>query len=285
VTARNAAGGTTSNYRGALWKLTAASAAQALANAPVLPLDTSQILAATLIETPDTGTGTLSANGADKVAFVRDDATASAPFTASLTLSWSVSDASEAGASQGTIATTAALGFNGGGPGIAFDSGAEFRYGRLRLASSHGSQLVPLPLLMETQYWSGAAGFVTNAADHCTSIAGASVAMAAFTGNLAACETAISGGGALSAGRRTLLLAAPGNANDGAVTLSANLGAAAAGTTCTVVGGAATPATGADRAYLRGNWTGAAHDDDPLARATFGAFKGSGEVIFMRENY
>ncbi|MGQ0546250.1 MAG: DUF6701 domain-containing protein [Betaproteobacteria bacterium] len=285
VAARNSAGGTTTNYRGVLWKLTAAGVSQSLANAPVLPLDTTGILAATLTETPDTGTGTLSANAGDKVAFVRDNATPSAPFNAALSLDWSVADAAEAGPNQGTIGTAAALSFNGGGPGIAFDSGAEFRYGRLRLGNNHGSQLVPLPVTMETQYWSGAAGFFTNAADHCTSIASASIAMSSFSGNLAACETAVSGGGSLTAGRRILLLAAPGNANDGSVILSANLGAAASGTTCLVVGGATSPAAGADRAYLRGNWSGAAYDDDPGARATFGAFRGAGEVIFMRENF
>jgi len=169
--------------------------------------------------------------------------------------------------------------------GIAFDSGSDFRYGRLRLGNANGSQLVPLPVLMETQYWLGVSGFVTNAADHCTSIGSASVAMDTFTGNLAACETAVSGGGTLTSGRRTLLLAAPGNANDGSVILTANLGAAPSGTTCTVVGGATSPAAGADRAHLQGNWTGALYDDNPGARATFGTFKGAGEVIFMRENF
>ena len=109
--------------------------------------------------------------------------------------------------------------------------------------------------------------------------------MSSFTGNLAACETAVSGGGTLTSGRRTLLLAAPGNANDGSVILTANLGAAPSGTTCTVVGGAVSPAAGADRAYLQGNWTGPLYDDNPGARATFGTFKGAGEVIFMRENF
>jgi MSHA biogenesis protein MshQ len=281
VTAQNAAGGTTTNYRGALWKLNAASASQSVANAPVLPIDTALVGAPTLTEIANTGTGTLSANAADKIAFVRDNTTPVAPFTANLALTWSVADASEAGPNQGTITTASALVFNG----IAFDSGSDFRYGRLRLGNANGSQLVPLPILMETQYWSGVAGFVTNAADHCTSIASGSVAMGTFTGNLAACETAVSNGGTLTSGRRTLLLAAPGNGNDGSVTLSANLGPAPSGTTCTVVGGPATPATAADRAYLQGNWSGAVHDDDPSARATFGAFKGAGEVIFMRENY
>jgi len=281
ITAQNASGGTTTNYRGALWKLNAASASQSVANAPVLAIDTALIGAPTLTEIANTGTGTLSANAGDKIAFVRDNTTPLAPFTASLDLTWSVSDASEAGPNQGTITTTSALVFSG----VAFDSGGDFRYGRLRLGNANGSQLVPLPVLMETQYWLGVSGFVTNAADHCTSIASANVAMSTFTGNLAACETAVSGGGTLTSGRRTLLLAAPGNANDGSVILTANLGAAPSGTTCTVVGGAASPAAGADRAYLQGNWTGALYDDNPGARATFGTFKGAGEVIFMRENF
>jgi len=281
ITAQNASGGTTTNYRGALWKLNAAGASQSLANTPALAIDTALVGAPTLTETPNTGTGTLAANAADRIAFVRDNTTPLAPFAASLALTWSVSDASEAGPNQGTITATSALVFNG----IAFDSGSDFRYGRLRLGNANGSQLVPLPVLMEAQYWLGAPGFVTNAADHCTSIASASVAMSTFTGNLAACETAVSNGGMLTAGRRALILAAPGNANDGSVILTANLGAAPSGTTCTVVGGAASPAAGADRAYLQGNWTGPLYDDNPAARATFGAFKGAGEVIFMRENF
>ena len=284
VTAQNASGGTTTNYRGALWKLAAGDLTQAIANAPVLALGAA-LGAATLAETPNTGTGTVSANAVDRMFFARDNTTPLAPFTANLSLSWSVSDGAEAGPNQGTISTATPLVFDGGGAGVAFDSGAEFRYGRLRLGNANGSQLVPLPVLMEAQYWLGAPGFVTNAADNCTAVGSSSLAMSAFTGNLAACETAVTNGGTLTAGRRTLLLAAPGNANDGSVILTANLGSAASGTTCTVVGGAAVPAPGADRTYLQGSWSGALYDDNPTGRATFGAFKGAGEVIFMRENF
>ena len=70
-----------------------------------------------------------------------------------------------------------------------------------------------------------------------------------------------------------------------AVTLTANLGAAASGTTCSATGGGTVPATGADRLYLQGNWTGTAYDDNPAARATFGASPSSGGVIFIRENF
>ena len=81
------------------------------------------------------------------------------------------------------------------------------------------------------------------------------------------------------------MLAAPGAGNGGSVDLAVNLSAASSGTTCTTVGGGTVPAAGANRAYLQGNWTGGAYNENPPARATFGVFKGSEEVIFIRENF
>jgi MSHA biogenesis protein MshQ len=288
VQARNAGGAVTSNYRGSLWKLTPTGVTQTFSHTGKT-INTA-LGAPALSEIADSGTGTLGAAAGDKISFART--TAEAPFTANISLSWSVSDAAEIvdavqGPFHGTIATTTALVYNGGGSGIAFDSGAAMRFGRLRLANAHGSQLTPLPVPMEAQYWaSSALGFITNVADHCTAIANGNVAMA-FTGNVSpapTCKTALSGGGTLSSGRRTLMFSAPGNANDGAAMLTVNLDTAS-GTTCTTAGVNPVAATGAARSYLRGNWTGAPYTDDPTARATFGAFKGSGEVIFIRENF
>ena len=164
------------------------------------------------------------------------------------------------------------------------------RFGRLALSNANGSQLSTLPVQVEAQYWLGAPSntFVTNTADTCTSIAAGNVAMSNFTDNLSGsptCETAASGGGVLSAGRRTLLLAAPGNANNGGVNLTVNLAASAAGTTCTTAGGAPVAATTANLPHLQGNWTGGAYSVNPSGRATFGVYKGAGEVIFIRENF
>jgi len=164
------------------------------------------------------------------------------------------------------------------------------RFGRLVVRNANGSQLVPLPVQVEAQYWSGAPAnaFITNTQDSCTSIASANVAMGNYTSNLSGsptCETAISGGGTLSAGRRTLLLAAPGNGNNGSVDLTVNLGALPAGNTCTTLGGAPVSATTANLPYLQGNWTGGTYTVNPFARATFGVAKGAEEVIFIRENF
>jgi hypothetical protein len=162
------------------------------------------------------------------------------------------------------------------------------RFGRLALRNANGSQLVPLRIPVEAQYWNGTA-FVTNTEDHCTpaaaSTSSSNFAFGGYTGALANCKTALSNGGALSAGRRMLLLAAPGAPNHGSLTLTFNLGSAALGTTCTTVGGAPVPDTPANLTYLRGNWTGGAYDQNPSARATFGTFPGAEEVIFIRENF
>ncbi len=272
-------GNITTNYRGALFKLAAADLIQTYSNTPVKPM-TPALLAASLSAIGN-GTATFTANAGDKVAFDRNPASASVPFSANIALSWEAEDDAENGANQGIITTPTPYQFSS----IAFDAGAEFRYGRLRLANANGSQLVAMPLLMEAQYANAAGIFVTNNADNCTSIGNNNVQMT-FSGNLAACETAITGAPAtLSGGRRTLVLPAPGTGNDGAATLTVNLGAAASGTTCIAAGGGTVPAAGANRLYLQGNWTGSAFDDNPTARATFGTFRGAGEVIFIRENF
>ena len=80
------------------------------------------------------------------------------------------------------------------------------------------------------------------------------------------------------------MLSAPGNGNQGAATLTVNLNGAGATTTCTAAGAPAA-AQDAARPWLRGNWTTSTFTQDASGRATFGAFPGAGEVIFMRENF
>ena len=161
---------------------------------------------------------------------------------------------------------------------------SKIRFGRLALRNASGSQLVRLPVALETQYWNGTA-FITNDADNCTTLATNNVAMSNFTSNLAACETANTAVSAFARGRSILTLAAPGSANNGSVDLAVNLGLASSGTTCTSVGPSTVPAAGANRTYLQGNWTGGLYNVNPTARATFGVYKGSDEVIFIRENF
>ncbi|TAK92414.1 MAG: hypothetical protein EPO06_00980 [Burkholderiaceae bacterium] len=282
ITAKNFSGATTVTYQGALWKLIASNATQTYAPlSPTVPgLDVS-LSGTPTVTAGSNGVGSFSANAADQLTYVRSVTAPQNSFNANITLTVDVSDNSESGVSgNGTIASSAALLFNGSGSGIAFDAGNTFRYGRLRLSNAFGSERLRLPVPGQLQTWNGT-GFV-NAGDSCTTLAASAVSLT-FGGtgnNLAACETQVS----MTAGApATLQLSAPGVGNDGWVDLRINLSSSASGTTCT----SATPAaaTTANKTWLRGNWGGGNYDKDPTARARFGAYKGSDRFIFQRENY
>jgi len=285
VTAQNFTNATTANYTGALWQITNTSLTGWSYTAAGYTPNTSGITGTDpVIVDSGGGAGTLTFGSGTGLLLTRTT-TPVAPFNAEVSLAINVIDAD--GVAYAT--NPARFGAASAGNGIAFNSGKPMRFGRLALRNANGSQLVRLPVQVEAQYAvTAGAGivFITNKDDSCTSLANNNVQMSSFTANLAACQTAISGGGALSSGRITLLLPAPGNANNGSVLLTANLGTSSSGTTCTSVGGGTVSAAGASRTYLQGNWAGSAtYADNPSARAAFGTFKGSDEVIFIRENF
>ena len=287
ITAQNAGGGTTTNYRGSLWKLVGADVTENYSTSSVL--DSSLKGTPTVAEISGTGTGivTSSPSPADTVQFTRDPATPQAAFNANISLTVSVQDATEnAVMGNGIIATGTSAIFDGGGTGIAFDSGNLFRYGRLKLANANGTPVLDLPLRLETQYWNGTT-FVTHAADHCTILAVSNIALGAYQKNLNACETILSPAPTLTfrGGVALPKLTKPGSANNGSVDWTVNLGSTATGNTCLAVGGAESAATAANRPYLQGKWGGASYNQNPTARATFGVYKGASEFIYLRENY
>jgi hypothetical protein len=301
VTAQNVANVTTANYTGALWQITNASLTGKSYTAASGTVDATGLTGTDpVIADSGSGVGTLSFRTPSFFAagtgffFTRTN-TPVAPFDAEVSLAINVIDADGV-----TYASNPArFGQASAGHGIAFSDGnalttndKQMRFGRLAVKNANGSQLVPLAVPIEAQYWgyinpptNTVLAFITNTADSCTAINNNNVAMSGFTNHLSACETAVSGAGTLSSGRKTLLLPAPGSGNDGSVLLTLNLSNANSGTTCTTVNGSTVTATGANRGYLQGKWTGLNYDQNPSARATFGGFKGAEEVIFMRENF
>jgi MSHA biogenesis protein MshQ len=222
----------------------------------------------------DDGTGAITVSGSDQISYTRSNATPVGEFNANISLTISVRDDSEA---DGQILTTTATPFNA----IPFDSGNLFRYGRLRMQNVSGSQLIAAPIRLEAQYWSNTA-FITNTADHCTTIVAGNVALGNYQRNLNAGETTVSGGGAFNAGVGSLRLSAPGAANNGSVDVSINLTGGAAGNSCT----AGMPAsTGSSLSHLQGAWCGAPYSRDPTARATFGVNTNTDRMIYQRENF
>lgn len=229
--------------------------------------------------------GTLTFSSGTGIFFNRNTPTSPAsPFDADVSLAINVIDDD----SVAYATNPARFGTATAGNGIAFNNSKQMRFGQLAIRNANGSQLVALPMLVETQHWNGFS-FITNTADSCTAIAATNIAMSNYTPNLNACETSLTVS-VFASGRATALLSAPGSANNGSVILTPNLGSSGSGNTC--IAGVSTPVTGASRAYLLGQWDavdqggdGFLYDDNPSARATFGVFKGAEEVIFIRENF
>lgn len=156
-------------------------------------------------------------------------------------------------------------------PVTAVSAATPFRFGRLFAANSYGSELLPLSVPIEAQYWNGLA-YQRNQLDSCTVIPASAIQMRNYRVNLNACETQLTGAGSMSNGRANLSLSKPGAGNSGSVELSVNLNTAAGSTcntpTASAAGSAATP------------WFGSSN---PSARATFGIYKSP--VIYLRENF
>jgi Ca-dependent carbohydrate-binding module xylan-binding len=156
-------------------------------------------------------------------------------------------------------------------PLTAVTAASTFRFGRLFMPNTYGSELLPLTVPIEAQYWNGTS-YQRNQLDVCSVIPTSAIAMGNYKSNLAACETALTGGGTMSAGKTGVKLSAPGAGNNGSVDLSINLNSAI-GNTCN-----SATQTSATSASLP--WFG---NTNPSARETFGLFKTP--VIYMRENF
>ncbi|HYR06001.1 MAG TPA: DUF6701 domain-containing protein, partial [Gallionella sp.] len=268
---------TTANYSGALWKLANTDVSQIFGYTltPASIPGLTATIGLPVVATNNDGTGMVTANNSDTLVFTRDSAIPQATFTANITNTISVQDASEnVVAGNGIISTAAPLVFDGDGAGIAFDAGNEFRYGRLKLFNTYGSELLKLSIPIQTQYWNGAA-FVPNVADNCTTLAASNIRLIASPAGVNATV-----GGAFSSGMGSLVLSKPATPAKVSVNLCVDLGAdPVGGTVCSATASANLP-------YLQGLWMpGGNYTNDPSASATFGVYKGNNEFIYLRENY
>jgi MSHA biogenesis protein MshQ len=300
VQAVGANGTVTSNYRGALFKLTAAGFTESYSNNAIGPaLDPSAIGTAALTGTGN-GTATYTAAAGGLLAYQRSTAAAipasSSPFSANLSLTATATDASETGAGNpGTSGLTGSTTFSS----IVFDGGTflpasiaggtAFVYGRLRMFGATGVLNLALPVAAQTEYWTGT-GFTLNPADNCTTLARPNIALGSYANNLAACETfAGTSPATFASGAGLIVLTAPGAGNNGSVLLTPQLGTTPSGSYCTATGGSGlqASATSAARNYLQGAWGGVTtYDQNPTARAAFGIYGAQPRnFIFTRENY
>ncbi len=286
-TANGLTNATTANYAGAYVKLTNASLAQApydttagrysrfdaLGGGATPALATSGLPVAAsdpAVGGFTNGIGTLTFGAGTGLLFTRSITTPNAPFDADIALALNVVDA------DGVVfaGNPASFGAATAGNGITFSGGKGMRYGRLKLSSALGSELLDQPVPVRAQYWNGTA-FVTNAADNCTTLVAGNIKLVtALTGVSATM------GGAFSSGVGSLTLTKPSPAAKGYVDMCVDLGAdPSVGTVCSAAATASLP-------YLQGLWApGSSYNNDPVARATFGVYKGSNNFIYLRESY
>jgi len=163
------------------------------------------------------------------------------------------------------------------------------RFGRLRLTNAYGSERLNLPIPMRAEYYNGTT-FVTNTLDNCTVVVASNIAMPAYKGGVTGSNMTVAknvtAGGAFASGVGRLVLSPPNPkaTTKGSVDVCVDLGPDVPVTPTRCV--AATPL---DLPWLKGRWTGAGYDDDPISRATFGVYKNSlgrgSEMIYFREMY
>jgi MSHA biogenesis protein MshQ len=280
ATAVSMSGGTTTNYRGAFFKLTNATLAGRTYSSPAAALDTTGLPSTAVdpvIANPSGGVATLTFGSGAGLEFVKG--APQAPFAAAIALSIDVQDSDGVAAvGLGPLGNPVTFGSSGG---IPFNFGEEVRYGRVRIGTAVGSDLVDLAVPMRTEYFAGASsGFVTNGADVCTT--NVTLALSSYTGNLNPGETCVRDSGTPGTsglgcaapaaapyreppvnGDFALQLAAPGAGNEGSVRILGDV-----------------------PAWLRFDWdSAAAGDENPAGQATFGLHGGDRRVIYTREIY
>lgn len=244
LNAQNSANTTTKNYTGSFAKLGLSTWANYNFTAAILPSGSVLSASATI------PSGTWSNGSASISAKHQISRPTAATAPSSITVSASPVDSDGVTMSSTAVATA-----------------SSFKYGRLFMPNTYGSELLQLAVPIEAQYWNGTA-YQRNQQDSCSVIPTGSIAMGNYKNNLAACETALSGAGTMSSGKVTATLSKPGSGNNGSVDLTVNI-SSTAGSTCTPSSNAATSA-GIP-------WFGS----NASSRATFGLFKTP--VIYMRE--
>ena len=160
------------------------------------------------------------------------------------------------------------------------------RYGRLYIGTGIGSELLPVAVPFETQYYNGTA-FVRNTQDSCTvindvagdgapdlSLSNNVEASAQTDGDILICtgvtSTMTLGSNPLAAGDGQLSFSAPGAGCVGYANIGVDLGTAAP--------------PGQNLPWLQFDWNGdGVYDNDPAGRVDFGIRGGSDEVIYRRE--
>ena len=268
ISAKNSANTTTENYTGDYWKLSGLDYSYAASNLPAGAATTLSYSGGSLtLNDTGSGEGEVEIDN-DQLTFTRVNVSPDSgdiPFDPTITLTLTDGDPGDgledadgacyevAGSCANYTLTTTA--------------GATIRYGRLFLDSGYGPETLDVLMSYRAEYWSALGanyGFVINSDDNASGCIGTGVTGVSLTGltnNLDAGETSATLG-SLSDGEGVVTLSAPGDGNDGQVTVTLD---------------------GPD--WLEYDYDGDGSLDEANGTATFGIYGGREPILHLRETY
>lgn len=274
VTAKEKGGATTRNYTGGFVKLVAGGVVitPPLQDATRLGADAATRMAVTANINPgslaDNGDGTLTYTlGDDDFLYDRDANAAIGPFTSDLRLDIATATDGDGIAASDLVKTLRPV-------------GVEIRYGRVAIQNAFGSELLDLAVPLTAQYLDAGGNYVANSLDSCTDLTLTLADVSAGDNLDVPNDTCVqdngspgdSGAGCVPpgpAGRQytepptvggfNLYLLPPGAGKTGSADVQVDA-----------------------PTWLEFDWNGTG-DEDPTGRATFGLFRGSPNIIHMRE--
>lgn len=159
---------------------------------------------------------------------------------------------------------------NNGSPDSYSLGSTNLYFGRLKLTNALGSELLPLAIPIETQYYNSF-GFTTNTQDSCTLLSSARFTNSNFTQNIASNEVSFTYPSRFNSGKQTLLMNKP-SGGDGLYNGSFDI------TYDLVVD---------SKPYLQGRWTGSVSTftENPKSKIVLARNPGKKGLLFYKENY
>jgi len=150
-------------------------------------------------------------------------------------------------------------------PATSVEGGVKVVSGKVKISNANGSELLPLPLTATVQYWNNTS-WLASTTDSITqfntnlSTAGGNIVSTIVNGLGSGVSVATPGMVTVAAGATTFTLNKPGVVGSTDISLNAP-------------------------SYLLGSSNGAGVNPSKAGRATFGVYKGPNEFIYLRENY
>jgi MSHA biogenesis protein MshQ len=266
VTAQSLGGTTTQNYTGNFWRLLLSSLNPTYTSSSTLTLNSSSPVSSVTFVDNGNGTGTYTFGSGTGFKLQRVSAVSlSPPESLEVRLASTYTD------QDGVTYASNPYVFGGTatGTGISFNGGKTFYFGRMTLANTSGSELAPLSVAFQTEYYNGT-DFQVNTADNGTSFSNPAWVSITPTPNTLSTTVSIT---PISNGIGAFTLSAPSPSGTlGSVVVQPNLSSA-----------------GANLPWLQFAWPSNASNttglltDNPSAVATFGIPEGVEQIIYQNE--